>query len=74
MATKKISLGLDADDFTVEKMTETLPLKEINSAKNIDDFAIAALESIDWNAIGTSPDEAAQLAWRMAEAMIRNRP
>ena len=76
---KKISLGMNAEDFTVEKMAETVP--QARSSRDIltDDFmipefAIAALKSLNWNQIGLSVDEAAQLCWKMAEAMVRHKP
>lgn len=81
MATKKISLGLDADDFNIENIVvnnansyPAITSGQIVTTLNINEFAVAALQSLDWNAIGTSPDEAAKLAWRMAEAMVRNQP
>ena len=43
-------------------------------ARGIDDFAIAALQSVDWNQIGMGVDQAAKLCWSMAEAMVRNKP
>ncbi len=42
--------------------------------KTIDDYAIAALQSVDWNQIGMGVDQAAKLCWSMAEAMVRNKP
>lgn len=75
MATKKIELGLNADDFTVEKMIEKAPEpKMFVPANNLTVFAIAALQSLDWNQIGMGVDQAAQLCWKMAEAMERNKP
>ncbi len=75
MATKKISLGMNLEDFTVEKMAEKVyTTAEVIEDLAISEFAVAALKSLDWNAIGTSPDEAAQLCWKMAEAMVRHKP
>lgn len=76
MATKKIELGLNADDFTVEKMVEavSLPTGNIQTGLNINEFAVAALQSLDWNQIGMGVDQAAKLCWSMADAMVRNKP
>jgi len=84
MATKKISLGLDADDFKIENvlerspepitLTTTVPMGQITTGLNINDFAVAALKSLDWNQIGMGVDQAAKLCWQMAEAMMRNKP
>jgi hypothetical protein len=76
MATTK---KLDADDFTIDKMVESIPDKNTEPtmfvpANDLTVFAIAALQSLDWNQIGMSQDEAAKLCWSMAEAMMRNRP
>lgn len=71
MATKKIELGMNIDDFPMPSagtiVVGTDPSKERH------DFAVAALGSLDWNAIGMSPDQAAQLCWAMADAMVRNK-
>lgn len=40
----------------------------------LDEYAVAALESLDWNQIGMGQDEAAKLCWSMAQAMMRNKP
>ncbi len=40
----------------------------------INDFAIAAMQSIDWNQIGMGFDQAAKIVWEMAAAMVRNKP
>jgi len=40
----------------------------------INDFAIAAMQSIDWNQIGMGFDQAAKTVWEMAAAMVRNKP
>lgn len=68
MATKKIGF-LDADDFP---MPSAATLVQVSDTER-HDFAVAALESLDWNAIGMSPDQAAQLCWAMADAMVRNK-
>lgn len=49
-------------------------LEAIPARNDLHDFAIAALQSVDWNAIGMGVDQAAKLCWSMAEAMIRNKP
>lgn len=76
MATKKIELGMNIDDFP---MTPLLPLQtniEIGNDlnKELHDFAVAALHSVDWNQIGMGVDQAAKLCWSMAQAMVRNKP
>lgn len=75
MATKKIEavpLGQYIEDVYQETAPSTIvPLPQ---AKSIDDFAIAALQSVDWNQIGMGVDQAAKLCWSMAEAMVRNKP
>jgi hypothetical protein len=83
MANKKIELGLGANEFSIEKMIETLPekvsfkplpvLEPAPTDPNFYRFAAAALQSINWNQIGMSPDEAAKLCWQMAIAMMRNK-
>lgn len=60
MATKKID---SVDDLAI------LP-----TDKTLDDYAVAALQSVDWNQIGMGVDQAAKLCWAMAEAMVRNKP
>lgn len=75
MATKKIGF-LDAEDFPMPSVeTITQAPATITQAPDTErhDFAVAALESLDWNAIGMSPDQAAQLCWAMADAMVRNK-
>ena len=49
-------------------------IEPLPQARGIDDFAIAALQSVDWNQIGMGVDQAAKLCWSMAEAMVRNKP
>lgn len=71
MATKKIELGMSADDFPVPLAGAIIPTAP---SKTIEDYAIAALQSVDWNQIGMGVDQAAKLCWGMAEAMIRNKP
>lgn len=70
MATKK-------EDLVYREIEPSVPLGEVVVApapKTLDDFAIAALQSVDWNQIGMGVDQAAKLCWSMAEAMIRNKP
>ena len=73
MATKKIELGLDIADFPVFS-AETITPAFAPENKDLHDFAVAALQSLDWNQIGMGVDQAAQLCWAMAEAMVRNKP
>lgn len=68
MATKKIGF-LDAEDFPMPS-AETI-VQAPDTERH--DFAVAALESIDWNQIGMGVDQAAQLCWAMADAMVRNK-
>lgn len=70
MATKKIGF-LDAEDFPMPSASTVV--LGTNPDHERHDFAVAALESLDWNAIGMSPDQAAQLCWAMADAMVRNK-
>lgn len=77
MATKKIELGLNADDFKIEspfEVVQTPPAIFSAPDSELTKFAIAALQSLDWNQIGMGVDQAAKLCWSMAEAMIRNKP
>lgn len=69
MATKKIELGMNIDDFPMPSAATITQTPDTERH----DFAVAALESLDWNAIGMSPDQAAQLCWAMADAMVRNK-
>ena len=74
MATKKtegVPLGAYIEEVYQTEPATIVPLPQ---GKNIDDFAIAALESLDWNQIGMGVDQAAKLCWNMAEAMMRNKP
>lgn len=74
MATKKteaVPLGAYVEEVYQTAPATIVPLPQ---AKNIDDYAIAALESLDWNQIGMGVDQAAKLCWSMAEAMVRNKP
>lgn len=70
MATKKIGF-LDAEDFPMPSAATITQAPDTSKERH--DFAVAALESLDWNAIGMSPDQAAQLCWAMADAMVRNK-
>lgn len=45
-----------------------------DNERQLHEFSIAALQSVDWNQIGMGVDQAAKLCWSMAEAMIRNKP
>ena len=71
MATKKVE---DAVSEAVAPTFEALKPSVAPPAKTIDDYAIAALQSVDWNQIGMGVDQAAKLCWGMAEAMVRNKP
>ena len=72
MATKKLDL---TEEQIGEPVYKPLPILEAIPAPNdLHDFAVAALQSLDWNQIGMGVDQAAQLCWSMAEAMIRNKP
>ncbi len=68
MATKKIGF-LDAEDFPMPSAGTIVQAPDTERH----DFAVAALESIDWNQIGMGVDQAAQLCWAMADAMVRNK-
>jgi hypothetical protein len=74
MATKKIELGLDIADFPVFSAETITPTVAPPESKELHDFAVAALQTLDWNQIGMGVDQAAQLCWAMAEAMVRNKP
>ena len=54
-----------------EKNESEVPLQQ---SATINDFAIAAMQSIDWNQIGMGFDQAAKTVWEMAAAMVRNKP
>jgi len=76
MATKKTD---SIDDAVVyqpfdQNMKFVVPPQVAPVGKTLDDFAIAALQSVDWNQIGMGVDQAAKLCWSMAEAMVRNKP
>lgn len=71
MATKKIELGMNIDDFPMPSAGTIVVGTDPNKERH--DFAVAALESIDWNQIGMGVDQAAQLCWAMADAMVRNK-
>lgn len=66
MATKKI----EVEEFP--PVPDTSIVVEAPST-NRHDFAVAALQSLDWNQIGMGVDQAAQLCWAMADAMVRNK-
>lgn len=68
MATKKIGF-LDAEDFPMPSAATITQAPDPERH----DFAVAALQSIDWNQIGMGVDQAAQLCWAMADAMVRNK-
>jgi hypothetical protein len=72
MATKKIELGMNIDDFPMPSASTIVVGTDPN--KELHDFAVAALQTIDWNQIGMGVDQAAKLCWAMAEAMVRNKP
>jgi len=67
MATKKT-------DDVQEHIQELAIAIASDTERQEHEFAVAALESLDWNAIGMSVDQAAKLCWGMAEAMVRNKP
>ena len=74
MVTKKteaVPLGAYIEEVYQANAPSTIVLPQ---AIGIDDFAIAALQSVDWNQIGMGVDQAAKLCWSMAEAMVRNKP
>jgi hypothetical protein len=71
MATKKIGF-LDAEDFPMPSAATVV--LGTNPDKELHDFAVAALQTLDWNQIGMGVDQAAQLCWAMAESMVRNKP
>jgi hypothetical protein len=75
MVTKKteaVPLGAYIEEVYQHLTPSTIvPLPQ---AKTLDDYAIAALQSVDWNQIGMGVDQAAKLCWGMAEAMVRNKP
>lgn len=68
MATKKI----ESEETTFPALQPSVV--SVAQAKTLDDYAIAALQSVDWNQIGMGVDQAAKLCWSMAEAMVRNKP
>lgn len=80
MANKKISLGMDAEDFdilnTVKPEVSAVQVQApyAFTEDQINRFAEAALRSLDWNQIGMGVDQAAKLCWQMADAMVRNKP
>ena len=71
MATKKIGF-LDAEDFPMPSAGTIVVGTDPNKERH--DFAVAALQTLDWNQIGMSVDQAAQLCWAMADAMVRHKP
>jgi hypothetical protein len=71
MATKKIGF-LDAEDFPMPSASTIVVGTDPNKERH--DFAVAALQTLDWNQIGMGVDQAAQLCWKMAEAMVRHKP
>ena len=72
MATKKIELGMNIDDFPMPSAATVV--LGTNPDKELHDFAVAALQTLDWNQIGMGVDQAAQLCWAMADAMVRHKP
>jgi hypothetical protein len=72
MATKKIELGMNIDDFPMPSGATVV--LGTNPDKELHDFAVAALQTLDWNQIGMGVDQAAQLCWAMADAMVRHKP
>lgn len=70
MATKKIGF-MDAEDFPMPSAATITQAPDTSKERH--DFAVAALESLDWNQIGMGVDQAAQLCWAMADAMVRNK-
>ena len=70
MATKKIGF-LDAEDFPMPSAGTIVQAPDTSKERH--DFAVAALQSIDWNQIGMGVDQAAQLCWAMADAIVRNK-
>lgn len=73
MATKKTEIE-EAVSVAIMPTFEALKPSVAPPEKTLDDYAIAALQSVDWNQIGMGVDQAAKLCWGMAEAMIRNKP
>jgi hypothetical protein len=73
MATKKIGF-MDIADFPMPSAETVTPAVAPAEDKDLHDFAVAALQTLDWNQIGMGVDQAAQLCWAMAEAMVRNKP
>lgn len=61
-----------ASALTPEVM-EYLKSIKIETDPDLSMFAAAALKSLDWNQIGMGVDQAAQLCWKMAVAMVRNK-
>ena len=81
MATKKteaVPLGAYIEEVyqPINLLESSTPptIVPLSQAKTLDDYAIAALQSVDWNQIGMGVDQAAKLCWSMAEAMVRNKP
>lgn len=73
MATKKTeAVPLGAYIEEVYQHSEPFPIAP-DASKERHDFAVAALQSLDWNQIGMGVDQAAQLCWAMADAMVRNK-
>jgi hypothetical protein len=65
--------------ISVDPVSEPEPENKESEAPSqqsatINDFAIAAMQSIDWNQIGMGFDQAAKTVWEMAAAMVRNKP
>jgi phage gp36-like protein len=67
MATKKT-------DDVQEHIQELAIAIASDTERQEHEFAIAALQSVDWNQIGMGVDQAAKLCWSMAQAMVRNKP
>ena len=83
MATKKptpefiesTAVEQELDVFPEKVSFKPLPaLESVQTDPRLYQFAGIALQSLDWNAIGMSQDEAARLCWSMAQAMLRNKP
>ena len=66
MATKKDDVQEHIQELAIAIASDT--------ERQEQEFAIAALQSVDWKQNGRGEDQAAKLCWSMAEAMVRNKP
>lgn len=80
MATKKTAEEVAKEVENYPKIDQNIMGVYMDQVRNsvnkltVEDYAVAALQSLDWSQIGMGVDQAAKLCWSMAEAMVRNKP